>query len=91
MTITSFKEKPQGDGSWINGGFFVCEPQIFDYLTNDSKCILEREPLEKLATDGQLNAYKHSGFWKAMDTLKDKNELTEMWQNLDAPWAVWQK
>ena len=89
--ITSFKEKPKGDESWINGGFFVCEPQVFDYINNDDSTIFERAPLEKLAETHQLNAYKHSGFWRAMDTLKDKNDLTEMWQTDTAPWAVWNK
>ncbi len=89
--ITSFKEKPKGDESWINGGFFVCEPQVFDYINDDDSTIFERAPLEKLAENHQLNAYKHSGFWRAMDTLKDKNDLTEMWQTDTAPWAVWNK
>lgn len=89
--ITSFKEKPKGDESWINGGFFVCEPQVFDYINDDDSTIFERAPLEKLAETQQLNAYKHSGFWRAMDTLKDKNDLTRMWQTDTAPWAVWNK
>ena len=89
-SINSFKEKPQGDGSWINGGFMVCEPQIFDYIKPDrNDVIFEREPLENLAHDGQLNSYKHRGFWYPMDTLKGKNDLTEMWQSERAPWAVW--
>lgn len=88
-TISSFMEKPKGDGNWINGGFFVCEPQIFNYIGNDDDIIFEKEPLESLAKDGQLNAYKHRGFWHPMDTLKDKNELTQMWVNDVAPWAKW--
>ncbi len=88
--ILSFKEKPQGDGAWINGGFFVCEPDIFNYLKDDINCILEKEPLENLANDNELNAYKHSGFWRPMDTLRDKKELTEMWMTGKAPWAIWQ-
>lgn len=88
--ILSFKEKPQGDGAWINGGFFVCEPDIFNYLKNDVNCIFEKEPLENLANDNELNAYKHSGFWRPMDTLRDKKELTEMWMTGKAPWAIWQ-
>lgn len=88
--ILSFKEKPQGDGAWINGGFFVCEPDIFNYLKDDVNCIFEREPLENLANDNELNAYKHSGFWRPMDTLRDKKELTEMWMTGKAPWAIWQ-
>lgn len=88
--ILSFKEKPQGDGAWINGGFFVCEPDIFNYLKDDVNCIFEREPLENLANNNELNAYKHSGFWRPMDTLRDKKELTEMWMTGKAPWAIWQ-
>lgn len=87
--VNSFTEKPKGDGAWINGGFFVCEPEVFDYISLEDNAIFEREPLEKLAKDNQLNAYKHDGFWRAMDTLKDKNELTDMWLNQNAPWAVW--
>lgn len=88
--ILSFKEKPQGDGAWINGGFFVCEPDIFNYLKDDVNCVFEREPLENLANNNELNAYKHSGFWRPMDTLRDKKELTEMWMTGKAPWAIWQ-
>ena len=88
-TIVSFREKPQGDGAWINGGFFVMEPGVFDYLTDGDKTILERKPLERLAETGQLNAFKYTGFWRAMDTIKDKNELTDIWAKGAAPWAVW--
>ncbi len=89
-TIKSFLEKPQGDGNWINGGFMVCEPQVFDYIEpNRNDVIFEREPLERLAKDGMLNSYKHNGFWHPMDTLKCKTELTEMWLKGKAPWAVW--
>jgi len=88
-SIQSFKEKPQGDGAWINGGFFVLEPEIFNYITEGDKTIWERAPLENLARDNQLNAFKHSGFWKPMDTLRDKNELNEMWEKHIAPWKVW--
>lgn len=87
--VTSFMEKPKGEESWINGGFFVCEPQVFDYIKNGDATIWEREPLEQIARDNQLNAYKHSGFWKPMDTLREKNELTDMWQTGKAPWALW--
>jgi glucose-1-phosphate cytidylyltransferase len=90
-SITSFKEKPDGDGAWINGGFFVMEPGVFDYLKDNDATVLEREPLECLAKEGQLGAYKHSGFWRAMDTLKDKNELTAMWKEGNARWALWLK
>ena len=87
--VESFKEKPVGDGAWINGGFFVMEPGVFDYLTDGSETVLERKALESLAEAGQLNAYKHSGFWRPMDTLRDKNELNDMWINEKAPWALW--
>ena len=87
--ITSFMEKPKGEESWINGGFFVCEPQVFDYIQGGDSTVFERAPLENLAKDKQLNAYKHNGFWRPMDTLKDKNDLTYMWQNDEAPWAIW--
>jgi glucose-1-phosphate cytidylyltransferase len=86
--IKAFKEKPKGDGAWINGGFFVLEHQIFDYIEGD-ETIWEREPLENLAKDGQLMAYKHKGFWKPMDTLRDKRELEALWQSGNPPWKVW--
>jgi len=86
--IISFKEKPAGDGSWINGGFFVLEPSVFDYIENDSS-IWERRPLEKLAEENQLSAYKHTGFWQPLDTLRDKNYLEKLWNSNNAPWKVW--
>ncbi len=86
--INSFKEKPKGDGSWINGGFFVCEPQVLDYIAED-KTIFEREPLEQLAKEKQLYAFKHTGFWKPMDTQRDKNQLEELIENNAAPWVKW--
>lgn len=86
--INNFVEKPKGDGSWINGGFFVMESAVFDYLEDDNT-VLEREPLETLSRDGQLNAYRHNGFWKSMDSLRDKNELTALWLAGSAPWALW--
>lgn len=86
--IESFFEKPKGDGSWINGGFFVCEPQIFKYIDGDST-IWEQTPLEKLAKDNQLVAYKHRGFWKPMDTLKDKQDLNDFWKQGIAEWRIW--
>lgn len=89
--ITSFMEKPEGEESWINGGFFVCEPDVFNYINDGENVIFERNPLEHLARDNQLNAYKHRGFWHPMDTLKDKKELTDMWMNDLAPWALWTK
>jgi len=86
--INQFHEKPGGDGAWINGGYFVLEPEVIDYIADDS-IMWEQEPLTKLAHDGQLSAYKHSGFWQPMDTLKDKNYLEELWKSGKAPWKVW--
>lgn len=86
--VNSFMEKPKGDGSWINGGYFVCEPTIFDYIKDDQS-IWEREPMEKIAADGQMTAYKHTGYWKPMDTLRDKQELEAEWQSGNAPWKTW--
>ncbi len=89
-TISAFKEKVRGDGAWINAGFFVFEPEVFDYIDSENDNImLEREPMENLAKIRQLNAYKHVDFWSPMDTLRDKNELNEMWLTNKAPWAVW--
>lgn len=89
--ITSFMEKPKGEESWINGGFFVCQPEVFDYITDGDSTIFERAPLENLAKDGQLNAYKHRGFWQPMDMLRDKIELTKLWESGNAPWAKWRR
>jgi glucose-1-phosphate cytidylyltransferase len=86
--VDCFSEKPLGDGDWINGGFFVMNPSVFDLLEDDST-ILERAPLEKLADDGQLGAFKHRGFWQPMDTLRDKRRLEELWDAGQAPWKVW--
>ncbi|MFI5222269.1 MAG: glucose-1-phosphate cytidylyltransferase [Bacteroidia bacterium] len=86
--VSSFVEKPKGDGGWINAGFFVLEPSVFDLLKDDNT-IWEREPLEMLAKKSQLIAYKHNGFWKPMDTLRDKNDLNEMWISGNADWKVW--
>jgi glucose-1-phosphate cytidylyltransferase len=86
--VTSFQEKPAGDGNWINGGFFVLDPKIIKYIAGD-EILFEREPLEGLAHDGELFAYKHSGFWQPMDTLRDKNHLEELWASGKAPWKVW--
>lgn len=86
--ITQFHEKPVGDGAWINGGFFVLEPEVIDYVEDDST-VWEQEPLQKLAHMGQLSAYKHAGFWQPMDTLKDKNYLDELWKKGKAPWKTW--
>jgi len=86
--VKSFQEKPKGDGNWVNGGFFVLEPSVIDLIKDDST-IWEREPSEKLAKSGELNAYKHHGFWRPMDTLKDKNDLNFMWESGNAAWKVW--
>jgi glucose-1-phosphate cytidylyltransferase len=86
--ISEFKEKPQTGEGWINGGFFVLEPQIFDYLSGD-ETMLEAEPLENLAKDGQLMAYKHDGFWQCVDTLRDKQKLESMWEKGKPPWKIW--
>jgi len=87
--ISSFQEKPRGDGTWINGGFFVCEPKVFDYIKDGDKTIFEREPLEKLAIEGELFSYKHYGFWKPMDTLRDHKVLNDLWENNQAKWKLW--
>lgn len=86
--ISAFQEKPPGDGSWINGGFFVLEPEVLELIDGDATA-WEREPLERLARAGQLSAYKHDGFWQPMDTLRDRTYLESLWQSGDAPWKVW--
>lgn len=86
--VRSFKEKPQGDGSMINGGFFVLSPSVIDYIDGD-QCVWEREPLETLASQDELAAYQHHGFWQPMDTLRDKTFLEELWTTGQAPWKVW--
>ncbi len=88
--VSLFLEKPKGDRAWINGGFFVLEPEVFDYIDSDST-IWEKKPLKKLANDNQLNAYKHKGFWKCMDTLRDKIELEQLWKSGKAPWKTWKR
>lgn len=87
--VSSFVEKPKGDGHWINAGFFVCDSKVFDYLKDGDSTIFEQAPLKNLAKDGEINAYKHTGFWKPMDTLRDKNNLNEMYDEDRAPWKVW--
>ena len=84
----SFREKPEGDGAWINGGFFVLEPKVIDYIKDDLT-VWEREPMQGLARDGQLSAYKYGGFWQSMDTLRDKMVLEELWAKPNPPWKVW--
>lgn len=86
--ISSFREKPKGDGAWINGGFFVLEPQVMEYISGDMT-VWELDPLQKLASDGMLSAYKHEGFWQSMDTLRDKNVLEELWKSGKPPWKIW--
>ena len=86
--IRSFKEKPQGDGNWVNGGYFVLSPKVIDLIDDDST-IWEKAPLEKLAHDSQLHAYQHEGFWQPMDTLRDKILLEELWESGKAPWKRW--
>jgi glucose-1-phosphate cytidylyltransferase len=86
--VTGFREKPVSDSGWINGGFFVLSPAVFEYIAGD-EVAFEGEPLERLAAEGQLTAYKHGGFWQAMDTLRDKNQLEDLWRRDRAPWAVW--
>jgi glucose-1-phosphate cytidylyltransferase len=86
--VAAFEEKPKGDGHWINGGFFVLEPGVFDHIEGDAT-IWERAPLESLAGQGQLSAFKHQGFWSAVDTLRDKNHLEEVWASGEAPWKRW--
>ncbi len=88
--VNKFEEKPDGDGMWINGGFFVLEPGIFKYLEGNMDAIqLEREPMGQIAKDGELAAYRHKGFWKCMDALRDKIELEELWEKGNAPWKIW--
>ena len=87
-SVRAFMEKPKGDGTWINGGFFVMEPEIFDYLEGD-RTSLEREPLEQMAANNQLMAYLHHGYWQPMDTLREKNQLEELWSLGKAPWRMW--
>lgn len=86
--ISSFKEKPEGGSGWINGGFFVLEPKVIDYIAGDST-VWEREPMEKLAEEGKLSAYRHRGFWQSMDTLRDKMLLEDLWASGKQPWKVW--
>ena len=86
--VRAFQEKPEGDGAWINGGFFVLEPAVFDHIESDAT-VWERGPLESLAREGQLGIFKHHGFWRPMDTLRDKQELESLWESGAAPWKTW--
>ncbi|MGE5548184.1 MAG: glucose-1-phosphate cytidylyltransferase [Solirubrobacterales bacterium] len=87
-TVRAFEEKPKGDGHWVNGGFFVCKPDVIDYIDDDATA-WEKKPLETLAAEGELHAYHHEGFWYAMDTLRDMQHLQELWAAGKAPWRVW--
>jgi len=86
--IGSFHEKPSGDGAWVNGGFFVLQPEVVEYI-DDDRTVWEQEPLQRLASEGQLSAYRHAGFWQPMDTLRDKMLLEDLWARNQAPWKVW--
>jgi glucose-1-phosphate cytidylyltransferase len=86
--VSSFQEKPAGDGGWINGGFFVLSPRVLDYIAADDT-LWEKEPMERLAREEQLAAYMHHGFWQPMDTLRDKNHLEDLWNSGKAPWKTW--
>lgn len=87
-SVSTFREKPNGDGAWINGGFFVLQPAVMDYIAGD-ETVWEKEPMERLAHEGQLSAYKHAGFWQPMDTLRDRMYLEDLWAKDKAPWKVW--
>lgn len=88
--VSNFEEKPLGEHGYINGGFFVCQPGVLDYLSTDPSCVFEREPLEKLARDGQLMVYRHEGFWQCMDTFRDMQHLEDLWQSGKPPWRCWE-
>lgn len=88
-SVNAFTEKPAGDGMWINAGYFICEPEVFSYITEGDSTIFEKAPLENLAKDGKMHSYKHTGFWKPMDTLRDNTELNAMWDSGKAPWKKW--
>ena len=87
--VKEFKEKPKGDGSWINAGYFICEPKVFDYIVDGDSSVFEQKPLMNLAKDGEVYTYKHHDFWMPMDTLRDKHKLNELWSSDKAPWKVW--
>lgn len=91
QTISGFREKAKEDGGWINGGFMVCEPTLFEYLSAEDNCILERKPMETLAREGKLGIYKHTGFWQCMDTQRDHGRLEQLWASGAAPWKTWEE
>jgi glucose-1-phosphate cytidylyltransferase len=88
-SVRSFQEKPRGDGAWVNGGFFVLSPEVGDYVEGDAT-VWELDPVERLAGDGQLRAHRYAGFWRAMDTVRDREALDELWRSGEAPWKAWQ-
>lgn len=87
--VRSFLEKPKGDGSWINGGYMVCEPGVFEFIQNGDATVWEQEPMQNIALSGEMKAFKHHGFWRPMDTLKDKHDLNDMWDSGNSPWKIW--
>jgi len=87
--VSNFREKPEGEGSWINGGFFICEPKVMDYIEDDAT-VFEQEPLNNLVKDKEMFTWQHQGFWACMDTLRDKNYLCELWETGTAPWKIWE-
>lgn len=89
MNVKTFVEKPENEAGWINGGFLVCDSKVFDYVREDESCVFEKAPIQKLAHDGELFAYKHEGFWHCMDTLRDNQKLNQLWKENRAPWKVW--
>ena len=89
QTVTGFREKAREDGGWINGGFMVMEPEVFNYIDDREDCVLEQEPMKALAQEGQLGVYKHTGFWQCMDTQRDRGKLEELWRSGSAPWKNW--
>jgi glucose-1-phosphate cytidylyltransferase len=89
LQVKAFQEKPKSSGNWINGGFFILQPEIFDFLSDSADLVWEKGPLEKLANDDQLMSYKHNGFWHCMDTMKDNKDLNDMWDEDNSPWKVW--
>jgi len=87
--LPSFREKPEGDGAWVNGGFFVLNPEVFDYIPDGDDVVFEQQPMVALAHEGQMGAFRHQGFWQPMDTLRDKNYLEDLWKSGKAPWKTW--
>lgn len=90
VAVSGFREKAKEDGGWINGGFMVMEPAVFNYLSGMENCVLEREPMERLAREGKLGIYKHNGFWQCMDTQRDRGRLETLWSSGSAPWRMWE-